>query len=97
MKDYKIKIERKNENFVSYVLKHDEVVFCSQNNPTSIIAARKAGEYIASANNTIPSTSITPEANLEPLQVIQHTPTNIPAKPINVNSVSFPRKCCGRG
>lgn len=91
MKDYKIKIERKNESFTSYVLKHDEVVFYSENNPTNIIAARKAGEYIANANNTIP------EATQEPIQVVQQNSTIVSAKPINTNSVSFPRKCCGRG
>lgn len=97
MKDYKIRVERKNERFVSYVLKHDEVVFCSENNPTSIVAARKAGEYIANANNTISSIPIAPEATTEPLQMVQQTPTTVSAKSINANSISFPRKCCGRG
>jgi len=95
MKDYKIKVERKDKSFVSYVLKHDEVVFCSENNPTSIVASRKAGDYIANINNTISFAPI--KAPSEPLPTTQPTPIITPAKPINLNQISFPRKCCGRG
>ena len=95
MKPFKIKVVKNNTSYTGYVLKHDEVVFSSENNPTHIIAARKAGEFISNINNT----SLNPEVtniDLTPiptstLPIIKQTAA------VPVNQVIAPvRKCCGR-
>jgi hypothetical protein len=100
MKNFKIKVVKENNSYTSYVLKHDEVVFSSANNQTSIIAARKAGEYISEVNNMIvPATA--KEEILEPTLSPPTVPVAKQTTSIDYNQAkqfsSFTRKCCGRG